>query len=344
MNPPVNTPAPFDTSPALSRRLLWAVLLGGIALAVALAAAIAWRNGAFERMTRVYVLAESGASLAPGTHVRMSGVRIGEVHAIALQADQKVRIDLRIQAAHAAALRADAQVLLVREQLRPAVLEVKPGSAIQPLDPANPQLGFHSRGTMTEMADELRGRLLPILDDFKQLTGALRARQGDVQDVLQHAATASGELAKAAAEMHALTAAARGQLNGIAQQAQGLLGQGQGLLGQGQQSVAKISSLLDQVNSSLNVLNTGLPGLMARSGETLENLNAVARDTRAISSAAAEVLPGVLRSAAPVMDDARELVQGVKGSWPARALLPAPPGAELPIESHDAQALRSPPR
>lgn len=310
-------------------------LLVGVLLAAALAGGIAWRRGAFARTVTLYAVVDNAAGLAPGTAVRLSGVRVGEVRAIELQPDLSVRMSLRIDADLMPRLRSDARAVLVREQLRPTVIEIEPGGAPTPLDARDPKIAFRGRATITEIADELRGRLVPILDDLRQVSGMLRQRQGDIAAVMGHAASAAGDLARSAAEIHALAAGARVQLTDIATQSQTLLTQGNAAVG-------KVGGLIGQVDTSLGLVNTALPGLLAKADGTLGNLDAVARDVRQITSVAAQTLPGVLRSAPPLVEDAQELVQGVRRAWPLRALLPPAPAPELPIESHDASALRVP--
>jgi phospholipid/cholesterol/gamma-HCH transport system substrate-binding protein len=309
------------------------VLVVGLLLAAALAAGVAWRHGAFARTAELYVIAESGASLAPGTAVRLSGVRIGEVYALELQPDLKVHVRLRVGAEHLESLRADARAVLIREQLRPAVLELDPGKSAQPINSADPRIGFHGRGTLTEIADELRGRLVPILDDLKEVTGMIRARQSDIQAVLANTAATTQDLARTAAEVRALAAGVRVQVATIGVQAQSLLAKGN-------QSVGQLGTTIEQLNSGLAVVNGALPGLMKKADDTLGNMNAVARDSREIAAAAAQTVPGMLRSAPPLVDDVRDVISGVKRTWPVRNMLSAPAPPELPIESFDATALR----
>lgn len=347
MSGPTPSATPTDGS---SRRLLVAVLLGGLLLGALLTAGIAWRRGAFAPQAELFADIDNAAGLAAGTAVRLSGVRVGEVSQLQLLPDLAVRLTLRVDADLLPRLRSDASAVLVREQLRPPVIDLDPGGAPGRLDPRQPRIAFRGKATLTEIADDLRQRLVPILDDLKQVSSMLRQRQGDVAAVLGHAASASAELAKSAAEVHALTGLARQQLGGIGGQTQALLGQGQTLLGQGQTllgqgqaSVAKVGTLIDQVNNSLNLVNGALPGLLLKADGTLDSLNAVAQSSRLIADTAAQTLPGLLRSAPPLVSDAQDLVQGLKQSWPLRSLLPPAPATEPMIESHDAQALRQPP-
>ena len=336
-SPPADaSPAPQHRPAARSNALLGMVLLGALLLAAALSAGIAWRRGAFTPKAVIYADIDNAVGLAAGTAVRLSGVRVGEVSELQLLPDLSVRLTLRIDADLLPKLRSDAGAVLVREQLRPPVIELDPGGAPGRLDPKQPKIAFRGKSTLTEIADELRGRLVPILDDLKQVTGMLRQRQGDVADLLGHAAQASAELSKSAAEIHALTRIARQRLDGIGAQTQTLLASGNA-------SVAKVGGLIEQVNTSLGLVNVALPGLLGKADATLDNLNAVARDSRLIANTAAQTLPGLLRTAPPLVDEVQDLLQGVRRSWPLRSLLPSAPTAEPMIESHDAQALREPP-
>ena len=319
-----------------NRLLLAGVLVVGALLAMALTGGIAWRHGSFSKSVEIYAIADSAAAIAPGTVVRLSGVRVGEVRAIDLLPDLHVKVSMGIDAHLLDKLRSDARAQLTREQLRPAMIDIDPGTAPTSLDPHDPKIAFGGRGTLTDIADDLRNRLAPILDDLRQITGTLRGRQGDIASVLEHAATASGELARAAAEMHALVSTTRTQLAGIGDQSQTLLTQGNG-------AVARVGKLVEQVDTSLGVVNNALPALMSKADSTLGRLDAVAQDLRQISTAAATTLPGVLRAAPPLLDDAAELVQGARQNWLVRGLLPLAAAAELPISSHDAAVLRDVP-
>ena len=335
--PPTEPPRPGTMRPATGNRLLLAlVLLGGVLVAAALTAGIAWRRGAFAPSVMLYTYVDNAAGLAPGTAVRLSGVRVGEVREVELLPDLRVRMTLRVDQLLLAGLRADARAVLVREQLRVPVVELEPGHSAQLLDPQDPRIGFLGKATLTELAADLRGRLAPILDDMKQLTGTLRQHQGDMAQVLEHAAKASGDLAGAAAEMRLLASGARQRLDAVGAQTQTLLVQGIA-------SVAKVGGLIEQVDRSLNLVNGALPGLLSKADGTLEQLGQVARDTRSISQTAAQTLPTLLHRAPAVVDEAQDLLQGVQQSWPVRALLPAAAPALLPIDSTDAKALREPP-
>ena len=331
------------------RRQVLAVLALGVVLALALAGAIAARQGTFARTAEVYFLADTAAGIAPGISVRLSGFRIGAVSDVTLQNDLKVRVVMKIEEERFASLRTDSHAEWFKEQLQAAVIELHPGSAAAALSSADPRVTHNRRRTLTEVANDLRTRLAPILDDVKQLSGSVAERKGDIAAVIGNASTASAELAGTTQELRALVGNAKtrvatlgGQAQGAMTQVQGALGQVQGALTQVNQTLVRVESLVGQGEKTLGGVNERLPNLLAKTGDTLEQLNGVARDVRAVSSAASASVPSMLRSAVPLVDDTREMVNGVKTSWPVRNMLAPPASALLPIDSHDAAALREP--
>lgn len=330
------TGAPAETPRLRSQRRQIAALLGlAVVLALLLAGGIAYQQGGFARMAQVYFIADDVTGLSPGITVRMSGFRIGKVSALHLQPNLSVKVELSIEAEPFGHLRTDARAVLVREQLKPAAIDLRAGSAAEPLPAADPKVAFMRRGTLTEIAEDLRSRLAPILDDVRQLTGVARERRDDIGAVLTNARAVSGELAGAAKEMHALSAELRHRVASLGAQTESTMGEAN-------RSLVRLGGLVGQAEKSLDAINTKLPTLLGKTEDAIGHLDGVLRDSRTISSAAAAGLPGVLRSVPPLVDESREMVQGVRQSWPMRNMLPPAPPTVLPIDSHDSAVLRNP--
>ena len=317
------------------RRQVIVLMVVAALLVIALGLSIAYQHDQFARTAEVHFITDNANNLAPGTSVRMSGVRIGAVSDVTMRPDQKVRVALTIGAETFASLRTDARAVLLREQLRAPALDLFTGSAAQHLLPGKPEIAYSRGPTLTEMADELRARVTPILDDVKQVSGMLRGRQDDMRQVIENVRGATQELAGVAKELRLLAADARGRVATVGADVQRAT---TGL----NTSVVRAGALLGQAETGLNTVTTALPGLMLRADRTLEQLQGIAVDGRTISNAAAAQVPSLLRSAAPLVEDAREVVQGAKQSWPISSLLGAPPAVLLRIDSHDAKALREP--
>ena len=324
------------------KRQIVALLVLAFLLALALVGGIAYQHGSLTGRAQVYFLTDDATSLAPGTQVRMSGFRIGKITAMHLQPDLQVKVVMSIETEPFEHLKADARADIVREQLRPAAIDLRPGSAAQKLNEADPRVGYRKRGTLTEIAEDLRQRLAPILDDVKQLTGTARERREDIDAMLANANTLSREMAATAKQMNALAQELRGRVSTLGTQGERAMVEANRAMGEANRSIVRIGGLIGQAEKTLDSVNGRLPGMLEKADGLLIHLDAVLRDSRTISSAAAKGLPDIMRGAAPLIDDSRDMMQGLREAWPLRSMLPAPPPAALPIDSHDSAALRTP--
>ncbi len=304
-----------------------------LVLAVLMVGAIVYHQDIFGSRAKLYFIADDVTGLAPGTAVRVSGLRIGKIDELALLPDQTVKVTLSIDAEHFERLRSDARANVVREQLRPAAIDLRAGSAEARLSRDDPRVTFGRRGTLTEIADDLRNRFAPILDDMRQLSGVARDRKADLDAILQNTNTISAALAGTAEQM-------RGMSTELRQRALGLGAQSETAMVQANRSLVRIDGLIQQAERGLDAVNTKLPSMLQKTDLMLGQLDGVLRDSRTISAAAAQGLPPLLRGAPPLLEESREMVQGLRESWAVRLLLPAPPPALLPVDSHDAAAPR----
>jgi phospholipid/cholesterol/gamma-HCH transport system substrate-binding protein len=327
-----NTLEEFQSGAARGRIL--ALVLCGALLAIALTAAIAYRHGSFAKTTEIYFDTDSATGLPLGTAVTLSGFRIGEVSAVALQPDLQVRITLNIRAEYRAGLREDAKAELVKEDLlKPAVIAIDRGKNERPL--TKPRIEFERPESFADMAEDLKDRIAPILDDVKQITGTLRERQHRLGEIMEEAANASRELAQAAKEINTMSADVRKQVAAIGNQSVSALTEAN-------QTVVRLNGVVAEAEKSVATINQSLPQLVQEAQSTLGSLRDVARDARTISQAAAETVPETLRSVQPAAAEAREIVRGVTAAWPIRDLLPPPAPAAMPLNSMDSRKLREP--
>lgn len=329
------------------RRQVMLALALAVVMALVLAGAIASKHGLFSRQVEIYFVSDSAAGIAPGLSVRLSGFRVGAVSAVDLQDDLKVRVTMKIEEERFAALRADAHAEWFKEQLQAAVIDLSPGQSAQPLSRTDPRLSHGRRRTLTEVANDLRTRLAPILDDVKQLTGALAARKDDLGAAMQNARTTTEQLAATTAELRALASSARGSVATVGDRARQVMGQASQAMGQVQGSMTQVGhtlvrldGLVEQARGTLDSVNGRLPGLLGSANDTLDQINAIGRDLRAVSAAASAALPAVVRGTGPLLDDARDMVGGVRNAWPMSGLVAPPPPVLVPLDSHDAARVR----
>jgi len=197
-----------------------------------------------------------------------------------------------------------------------AVLEITPGKSAELLSPDYPRIAFVRGRSLGQTAQDLTDRLAPILDDVKALTAMLSDRERGLGPVLEKSRAASGDLAAAAAEMRKLASETRTRFAALGVQAQGTLGDASA-------AFSRLDGMAAKAQQSLEQVDAALPGLLVKINGTLDEANAVVKDARTASAAAAESVPRTLRDIQPAAEDAREIFRGVKQSWPIRNMLPA---------------------
>lgn len=333
-------PTPLPARDPSIRRQIVGLLLVAALLIAAMVLAIAMRHDMFSKKAQLHFLTENATGLAPGTTVRLSGYHIGSVATMTLQPDLKVRVTLKIDPEPFASLRQDAVAVLVREQLRAPAVELRPGKGTAALAGDDPQIAYSRGNTLTEIADDLRERIAPILADVKEITGTVRGKQGEIAAVIENAASATRQLAATTQQLRAIAGDARGLVGDVRGRVGTLGAQAQGMLAEANQAVARTGALVGQAQKSLDTVNATLPALLDKSSTMLDQLNAVARDAKTISASSAQNVPRLFNTVTPVMEDTRDIVAGLKQAWPVKSLLPPPPSPLLPIDSLDAAILR----
>ena len=162
-----------------------------------------------------------------------------------------------------------------------------------------------------------------------------RERKGVMDQSLQNDKTFAASIADACKQLREMAAELR-------ERASGLGAQSTTAMEQANRSLVRIDGLIRQAERGLDTVNGKLPTMLEKTDGMLTQLDAVLRDGRTISGAAAQGLPPLLRGAPPLVEESREIMQGLRDTWVLRTLLPAPPSPLLPVDSHDAAALRQP--
>ena len=293
-----------------------------LALVVVLLAAIFFQQGTFSRSRTIYFFTESASGLTPGTAVKLSGFRIGAVSALHLEPDLSVMVTLKIPLEDFERLHKDAKAELRKEDVvQAATLEITPGRSPEALSSENPRIAFDRGRSLGQSAQDLSDRLAPILADVKALTAMLTDRDRGLGPMLEKSRAASHDLAATAVEIRALASETRARFAAIGTQAQGTLGEASA-------AFVRLDQMAGKATQSLDKLDEALPGMLATVNGTLDDFQAVAKDARAISAAATTSVPDTLRDLQPAVEDAREIIRGVKQSWPVRTMLPARPEAK----------------
>ncbi|MBE9609387.1 MCE family protein [Chitinilyticum litopenaei] len=307
------------------RLLGWRVGLTGVVLLgmlVLLAGFLGERSGLFEDKTRVHLVAENGTGLLPGLQVRLSGFRIGVIDDVQLNSEAKVDVTLLIETRYMKWVRADALAILQQDGLvGDHFIEIAGGTNKAPQLAENGELTFVPAMGLSDIAQDLRNRTLPLLDEFQQTMTYVNDPKGDVRKTMANLQQMTSELQQTRQQLDALLA----NLNRLSE-------------GEVRQTLVGARDLLQRADRMASGVEERLPGIMTDAASGVGSLRAAADDAsatmkvlRQTGETVAPRVPGMLRNTDELIRDAGITVRGVQQIWPLSTILaPTPLPAFVP--------------
>lgn len=291
-----------------SRTVVFLLLaLLGIALTFLFAGV---KKGVFTAKSPVYFVAESGQDLNEGMPVKLSGFKIGTVKNLSLDEVGRVNVEAAIEQKYLALLKEDAVARLIKGGVigGDAVLEISRGTEGRRALGAGGTIRFERAGGLEEIATEVRNRLLPILDDVREM---LHDPQGDVRQTLKNLREFSAEMRATRKRLDSLLEHADSSMTGdVAPMLRSL-----------RETTARAENMATRLEQSL-------PGMVRKADGTLEDLKRTSETIRGAVEQSAPQLPGLIGGT-------RDIVEGVSTSWPVRNMMPEPESGPIGMDSHD---------
>lgn len=153
--------------------------------AVLLLLGLAIKQGYFANKVPLRIVAESGLDLKEGMAVKLSGFKVGRVASVRLNEQAKVDVEMMIEQQYMHWLRADSRVYLTKEGvIGDSVLQISTGSPGQPQVAAGAVLPYLEGKGVSEIAEDLHRRVIPLIEDVSELLKYLNSPKGDVKMTL----------------------------------------------------------------------------------------------------------------------------------------------------------------
>jgi ABC-type transporter Mla subunit MlaD len=282
----------------------------------------AWRQGWFTPTEHLFLVLDSGTQgVQVGTLVKLKGFKIGEVDSMSLEPNLNVHVRMRVTAAKLALLGADAQVKLARDTpIGAKYIEFVPGTKPKGSLLAEATVPLHVGGDVEDLMLVVKGgveklsaalgKIEPILDDVKKLTGEAASMRetihSSVNVVLGNLQTVSG------------------QVKQIGQTAQGMAA-----------SVdADRAVIMTQIKDIVKTLDTTIakdvPQMTSKVNQALD-------DVKKITAGAATDIPPTMRSVRVATEDVAEMTDGAKKVWPISTFIKGDaPAKPLPLDAFEA--------
>jgi phospholipid/cholesterol/gamma-HCH transport system substrate-binding protein len=298
----------------------------GLALisAIGLMGLSAWRQGWFTPTEHLFLVLDNGTQgVQTGTLVKLKGFKIGEVDSITLEPNLNVHVRMRVTRDKLALLNADAEAKLSRDTpIGAKYIEFLPGTKPKGSLKAEATVPLHTGGDVedimlivksgVEKLSSALGKIEPILDDTKKLTG----EAADMRKTIHSSVNIM------LGNLQALS----GQLRQIGQTAQGMAG-----------SVdADRAVIMAQIKDIVKTLDATIakdvPQMTSKVNQALD-------DVKKITAGAATDIPPTLRSTRIVTEDVAEITDGAKKVWPISTFVnsEASSSKPLPLDAFEAK-------
>lgn len=285
--------------------------------AIGLMGLSAWRQGWFTPTEHLYLDLSNGAQgLQVGTLVKLKGFKIGEVDGMKLEPNLNVHISMRITEEKLALLSADALVKFSRDTpISAKYIEIIPGTKPQGTLKAEAIIPIKEGSEVEDMLlivksgveklNSALGKIEPILDDTKKLTG--------------EAADMRKQVHSAVSVMLNNLQAVTGNAKQMGQTAQGMVTSIDADRGIIMGQVKGIVKTIDATAASISAtITTDAPQITGKVKAALD-------DVKKITEGAAIDIPPVLRSTRIVTEDVAEITDGAKKTWPISTMVKGDP-------------------
>jgi len=290
------------------------------------------KHGALTPTMRVSFFAQSAQGIHKGMAVQLSGFRIGNVQEMHIEPDARVRVTLAIEKKYAELVPVDSYAGLSKEALIGAsFIEIEPSQEKTRTIVEGDVLKFYRVIDFSDMAQELKDKLDPILADVKTITQSINDPNGDIRKTIHNAQQATALIAELRQELIEVIRRSDGRFENLS----GKLAQ---VLDQSGATLERARGALDSASRSLDTVERQLPGLLLRLDQSLKNVEAATANANRIAAGLAEELPPAIREGRSLVEDTQEIVDAAKQAWPIRNLVPPAGQKALPLDSYDTRS------
>lgn len=284
----------------------------------------AWRQGWFTPMSYVYVELPGASGVQIGTPVRLKGFKIGDVDEIELDPQLNVRARLRIVRERMPLLAEDASARFGRDgPIGGKYIELLAGDrqakrlaqgAMLPMDVGNEIEDV--MGTVKVAVEKLAvaiGKMEPILDDTKKLTGEAAEMRKDIR----------ASVTTVLANMEAMSGQLKAMGDVAGNVAQRLDKDAVTLMENINRITVQAEGAATAARNSLAALEKDTPATLEKVKEALTsvqssaaNIQVITQDVRQMVSEIKGDVPPAVRAARSAAQDAAVITDGAKKTWP----------------------------
>lgn len=277
------------------------------------------KKGFFTPKSAIYFVASTGQDIKVGMPVKLSGFKIGSVSKLELDNKAHAQVEMMIEDRYLSLLKEDAEVSLMKEGvIGDSILEAKRGSENKPQLKAGATIEFERGGGLEQIAQDLRDRLYPALDEINTLLKDANDPKGDVRQTLSN-------LRQFSAEMRGT----RARIDHLLEQVD------EGIDKDVRPALHSVKQSAEGAEAMIDKLNQAMPGLIRKTDASLDNLQQTSATIKAAVDSSAPQLSGFLGETRGLVSDTRNIMDSASTSWPLKNMMQPPEQGLVRMDSHD---------
>lgn len=270
---------------------------------------VALSQGYFVPKVVIGFEADTGSDLRVGMPVKLSAFKIGEVSKVELNQRARVDVTMRIDEPYMHWIRTDSVASLEKEGLiGDSFVTIRAGSPTMPPLPPKGRVKFQYGRGIADIAQDVRNRVVPVIDEVQSTLHYLNDPAGDVHQSLHELRQFSQELRTTRKQLDRLLVHVDTVTD---QQLKGAL--------------VDLDRTLHSANVAVDKVNQSLPPLLEHGDVALQSVNKAANEAADTAATANNLLkqsgPKVdktLEDTDRLMLDSRKLIDRVSLPWPLR--------------------------
>jgi phospholipid/cholesterol/gamma-HCH transport system substrate-binding protein len=303
----------------------------------------AWRQGWFTPTTHLFVELPGAVGVQVGTPVKLKGFKIGEIDDIDLEPNLNVKVRMRVVQERLKLISAGATAKFGRDgPISGKFIDIVPGSlegkrivaeATLPMDTGNELEDV--MGTVKVAIEKLAiaiGKIEPILDDTKKLTGEASEMRKDIRSSVSTVLANAEEMSLQFKRMGNSAANVTGKLDGDRK----------AVVGDIQKALVTANAAAESARLALKTLEQDLPQVTEKTKATLDNARDAASNVKQTTADAQQIireakqdLPPTVRAARAATQDAAEITESLKKVWPIRNFVTPPADGNLGLDGFE---------
>lgn len=282
-------------------------------------AAIAYRQGYFERYDEVGFVIDSAAGLTRGMPVKLKGMMIGQVRDISplgssAASDNRIAVLLSLNQRYTRFIPNDSKVGVGQDGLiGQDYIEILPGSGLRVIA-SGESLQFEKRRGLKEIMDEASREAIPMLQDARGFVRRLSDPEGELLSGLKSSAQLARQLPEIGRQTLVSVHAAQGA----------------------------IDEIRTRSNSVFNEVDGRLPTLLDKASTALDSARETSAHIRDLAAELREPVVGMAEDGRHLSAEGRQIVGAAKQAWPLNAILSPPAHAPLSPDSAGEAAILRP--